>query len=90
MFDISDMSNLTLSDLIPDSNLSESQLDLVLRSLECKLLKIPDRIKNSNPSLDFSGGDLESVITDIDEITTEIYELVMCIRECLPLKGGDV
>jgi hypothetical protein len=86
MLDINDMSNLSLDELIPDDKFNENQLDLVLRALECKLLKIPERIKNANNDVDFSCGTNQSIIIDIDDMTTEMYELVMCIRECLPIK----
>ena len=88
MIDVSDMSNLTLSELIPDDGLSEKQLNLVLRALECKLLKIPSRIEKANRNVDFSHGVNEGIMIDIYNMTTEMYELVMCIRECLPLKEG--
>ena len=86
MMDVNDMSNLTLSELIPDESLNESQLDLVLRALQSKLLKIPSRIEKANSDVDFSCGTNEEIMVDIDDMTTEMYELVMCIRECLPLK----
>jgi hypothetical protein len=88
MIDVNDMSNLTLAELIPDDNLNDMQLNLVLRALECKLLKIPERIKVANRNVDFSHGWNEGVMIDINNITTEMYELVMCIRECLPVKKG--
>ena len=84
--DINDMSNLTLSDLMPDEKVNSKQLDLILRALECKLLKIPERIAYANSNLDFSCGSNEAIMTDIDSITTEMYEFVMCLRECLPVK----
>jgi hypothetical protein len=88
MIDLNDMSNLTLAELIPDDNLNDAQLSLVLRALECKLLKIPERIEKANRNVDFSHGWNEGVMIDIHNMTTEMYELVMCIRECLPLKKG--
>jgi hypothetical protein len=86
MIDINDMSNLTLSELMPDEKVNSKQLDLILRALECKLLKIPERIEKSNRNVDFSHGWNEGVMIDINNITTEMYELVMCLRECLPVK----
>ena len=84
MIDINDMSNLTMAELIPDDNLTVKQLDLVLRALECKLLKIPERIKKINPDVDFSGGHGESIIIDITGMTSDLYELVACLREAIP------
>ena len=82
--DINDMGNLTLSELMPDDTVNSKQLHLILRALECKLLKIPERIKLANSNLDFSSGSNEAVMIDIDNITTEMYEFVMCLREVLP------
>jgi hypothetical protein len=86
--DVNDMSNLTLSELMPDEKVNSKQLDLILRALECKLLKIPERIQKANSNVDFSHGTNETIMIDVHDMTTEMYELVMCIRECLPVKTG--
>lgn len=82
--DITDMSNLTLSELIPDDGMTVKQFDLALRALECKLLKIPAKIKEKNKLVDFTSGCNEEVMIDLDSMTTELYELVACLRETLP------
>ena len=87
--DINDMSNLTLSELMPDEKVNSKQLDLILRALGCKLLKIPERIEKANRNVDFSHGWNEGVMIDIHDISTEMYELVMCLRECLPVNKGE-
>lgn len=94
MIDLKDMSKLTLSDLIPDHSMDSKRLDLILMALEQKLLNIPDRIKLANKSVDFYSGSNESVMIDIDNMTTEMYEIVACIREFLPISDsvnkGDI
>ncbi len=87
MIDLKDMSKLTISDLIPDHSMDNKRLDLVLRALEQKLLNIPKRIKTANKSVDFTSGRNEAIMIDIDNITTEMYELVSCIREFVPISG---
>ena len=74
---------------MPDETVNSKQLDLILRALECKLLKIPERIKAANSNLDFSSGSNEAVMVDIDDMTTEMYEFVMCLRECLPVNDNN-
>ena len=85
MIDLKDMSKLTLSDLMPDHSMDNKRLDLVLRSLEQKLLDIPARIKAANKNLDFTHGNNEAIMVDITDMTTEMYEIVACIREFVPI-----
>ncbi len=85
MIDLKDMSKLTLSDLMPDHSMDNKRLDLVLRALEQKLLNIPARIKVANKNLDFTHGSNEAIMLDITAITTEMYELVSCVREFVPI-----
>jgi hypothetical protein len=87
MIDLNDMSTLSLSDLIPDQKMDNKRLDLVLRALEQKLLKIPERIKRANKGVDFGSGRNEEIMIDIDDMTTEMYELVSCVREFIPISG---
>ena len=85
MIDLKDMSNLTLNDLIPDHSMDNKRLDLVLRALESKLLKIPARLEAANRNIDFTFGSNEAIMVDVTAMTTEMYDLVASIREFLPL-----
>lgn len=79
------MKNLSLGDLFQDENIDDKKLDLILRALESKLLDIPDRVKAANKQVDFSSGRYQEIMIDVDAITTEMYELVSMLRECLPV-----
>lgn len=85
MIDFKDMKNLSLGDLFQDENIDDKKLDLVLRALESKLLDIPDRLKVANNQVDFSSGRYQEIMIDVDSMTTEMYELVSMLRECLPV-----
>ena len=84
--DIKDMSNLTLSELIPDESMDKKRLDLILRALESKLLNIPARLEMANKNIDFTCGSNEAIMVDVTDISTELYELVASVREFLPIK----
>tara|TARA_R110000737_G_scaffold310871_1_gene319701 strand:+ start:1042 stop:1326 length:285 start_codon:yes stop_codon:yes gene_type:complete len=82
-----DFKDLTLLDLFESEDVTQKQIHLILRSLEGKVLDIPNKLKELNPNCDFNSGRIEEVMVDLNSYCDEVYHILSMLRECLPEHG---
>ena len=81
--DTQNFKDLTLCDLFESEVMTKERVLLIIRSLESKVLDIPERIKKANPSVDFTNGKAEECMIDLDCGCTDIYEILSMLRLCI-------
>ena len=81
--DTQNFKDLTLCDLFESEVMTKERVLLIIRSLESKVLDIPDRIAKANPSVDFSGGKAEDCMVDLVGSCDDIYSILSMLRLCI-------
>jgi hypothetical protein len=75
--------DLTLCDLFESEVMTKERVLLIIRSLEAKVLDMPERIEKANPSVDFNNGKAEECMIDLDFVCTDIYAILSMLRLCI-------
>ena len=81
--EVQNFKDLTLCDLFESEVMTKERVLLIIRSLESKVLDIPDRIAKANPSVDFTSGKAEDCMIDLVGGCAGIYEILAMLRICI-------
>jgi hypothetical protein len=79
--------DLTLCDLFESEIMTKERVLLIIRSLEAKVLDIPERIQRANHLVDFTSGKAEECMIDLVGGCENIFEILSMLRLLIDKEG---
>jgi len=87
---IENFKDLTLNDLFESEDINEEKLYLILRSIESKILAVPETIKRKNTNCDFTSSPNDEVMCDLTSMCEDVYHITAMLRECLSNQAKEL
>jgi len=81
--------DLTLCDLFESEVMTKERVLLIIRSLEAKILDMPERIQKANSSVNFTSGKAEDGMIDLIGGCENISDILSMLRLCIDKGGKD-